>query len=224
MWLGKFLDLKEDLKELSSSIKKSILQTIKKDKLTPLEFTILENIFNYPKGIYGYDLISALNKHFAGTWEARSGTVYPILSKLKQNGFLESKNVKSPIGPIQKVYSLTKAGRVIIKRKVSINFIDQIKFMENFFTELLKIYINSTPEEEKEEQTDKIYDLIDDTFENIRNSLFQGKEIFKKVCLSCNTETSRRGSAYCSFCGTSLVSGTSEDGEFEPTENLNGQI
>ena len=220
MWLGKFLDLKEDMEGLSAEIKKNIMSKIKKDKLTPLEFTLLETIFNNPEGMYGYDLIDALNQHFAGTWEAKSGTIYPILSKLKRDGFLKSKNVKSPIGPIKKVYSLTDVGIEIIKRKVSINFIEQIKFMENFLIELLKIYLNTVLEEEKEEKSNEVYDLIDETFENVKNAL-NFKE-FKKVCPHCNTETSRRGSAYCSYCGSSLLSGNSDnENEFEPAENLN---
>ena len=220
MWLGKFLDLKDDLKELSAEIKKNIMQTIKKDKLTPLEFTILETIFNKPNGLYGYDLIDALNDHFAGTWQAKSGTVYPILSKLKRDGFLNSKNVKSPIGPIKKVYNLTEAGKAIIKRKVSINFIDQVKFMENFLIELLKIYQNTIDEGEKELKSEELFDLINETFSNVKSALFRGKE-FKKECSNCKTVISRRGSAYCSYCGTSLITEDIDEGEFEPTENLN---
>ena len=47
MWLGKFLDLKADINEMASEIRKKILANLKgKHKLTPLEFTILEFIFN----------------------------------------------------------------------------------------------------------------------------------------------------------------------------------
>lgn len=104
MWLGKFLDLEQDLKDLRSKIKKGLLDKITKDKLTPLEFTIIETIFN-SKELSGYDLMVNLNKQFAGTWEAHSGTIYPILRKLENNGFLKAKTVKSPIGPLRKVYS-----------------------------------------------------------------------------------------------------------------------
>ena len=86
MWLSKFLDLKEDVKGLTEDIKDAIFKDLKKERLTPLEFTILENVFNAEK-ITGYDLIQRLNDQFAGTWEAKSGTIYPILSKLKKNGF-----------------------------------------------------------------------------------------------------------------------------------------
>ena len=84
MWLGKFLDLEDDIEMLRSKIKKEIFKKIKKRRLTPLEFTIIEVIFN-SNALSGYDIIQTLNKHFAGTWKARSGTVYPILSKLERN-------------------------------------------------------------------------------------------------------------------------------------------
>ena len=42
MWMSKFLDIKEALE----NIPKKFRASIKKDKLTPLEFTILETIYN----------------------------------------------------------------------------------------------------------------------------------------------------------------------------------
>ena len=63
LWLGKFLDLKDDIDSMATEIKQKVLADLKKSKLTPLEFTILENIFNN-KGLSGYDLIQNLNKHF----------------------------------------------------------------------------------------------------------------------------------------------------------------
>lgn len=221
MWLGKFLDLKEDLKTLSTELKTKMFEGIKKTKLTPLEFTILENIFNsQEKGLYGYDLIESLNEHFAGTWEARSGTIYPILSKLKRDGFLDRKMVKSPLGPIQKVYALTDAGERIIKRKINVNFLDQITFMRNFIIELATIYLTTIPVEERKEGTAEVYDLIERAFEKIKMSISKDGG-YKVKCPNCQEEMDRRGSAYCSFCGTSLVSGDDlKEDEFEPAENI----
>ena len=91
-----------------------------------------------------------MNEHFAGTWKARSGTIYPILSKLKHKGFLDSVEKKSPIGPRVKLYFLTEAGEEIIKTKVNKNFEDQLRFIKNFLIELSSIYIQSFPEEKKE--------------------------------------------------------------------------
>ena len=82
MWLNKFLDLEEDIEKLGMKFNKDIFRKIKKTKLTPLEVTILEAIFNV-KTISGYDLIEILNSQFAKTWQAKSGTIYPILNKLQ---------------------------------------------------------------------------------------------------------------------------------------------
>jgi len=62
MWLGKFLDLEDDINELRSRIKEELLNSLHKNKLTPLEFTIIESIFN-SKQLSGYDLIKNLNRH-----------------------------------------------------------------------------------------------------------------------------------------------------------------
>ena len=170
MWLGKFLDLEEDIKDLRSKIKEELFDNIKKNKLTPLEFTIIESIFNNKK-LSGYDLINSLNKHFAGTWKAQSGTVYPILSKLKKNGFLSIEHVKSEIGPIKKVYSLTEAGEELLKVKVNKNFREQIQFIENFLTELSTIYIRSIPEEKKVKEIEEVKDLLKKTLESVINRI-----------------------------------------------------
>ena len=203
MWLSKFLDLNEDLETLPPEIREKILQTIKKKKITPLKFTILEQILKYPNGISGYDLINALNKHFAGTWEAHSGTIYPILSKLKNEGFLKTKNVKSPIGPIKKVYSITEIGKTIIETKINVKFIEQVNFLKNFIVELLRIYIGTIPEEEKDERLSEIYELMDGMYNDISNTFFQDIR-FKKICPNCNTEIHRKESVYCFYCGSAL--------------------
>jgi PadR family transcriptional regulator PadR len=200
MWHGN-LDLEEDIKELRAKIEKDLFQGIKKYKLTPLEFTILETIFNC-KELAGYDLILNLNKHFAGTWEAQSGTIYPLLSKLKRDGFLDSRPVRSPIGPIRKVYSLTEAGEHILKTKVNKNFEDQIKFMGNFLIELSSIYIQSYPPEEKEKKIIEVQNLIKKTLETVVDTIPSTLK-FKRKCEKCGSEIERIAS-FCSFCGATM--------------------
>jgi DNA-binding PadR family transcriptional regulator len=173
MWLGKFLDLEEDIKNLRSKIKEEVFDNIKKNKLTPLEFTIIESIFSNRK-LSGYDLINSLNEQFAGTWTAQSGTVYPILSKLKKNGFLNIERVKSEIGPIKKVYSLTKAGEELLKVKVNKNFQEQLNFIENFLVELSSIYIQSVSEKERANEKEEVFKslklLLENVLEKFRNN------------------------------------------------------
>ena len=201
MWLGKFLDIEEDINELRSKIKEELLNSLQKNKLTPLEFTIIESIFN-SKQLSGYDLIKNLNRHFAGTWEAQSGTIYPILSKLEKDGFLSAQKVRSPIGPLRKVYYLTEAGEELLKYKVNKNYLDQLKFIENFLIELSSIYIHSFPEGEKEKRIEDIRDLLKSSLKNVMDNIPATLDS-NTICYKCGTEIGREV-AYCPSCGVSL--------------------
>jgi PadR family transcriptional regulator PadR len=198
MWLGKFIDI--DDKELRTKIKEELLNTLQKIKLTPLEFTIVETIFN-SKQLSGYDLIKNLNRHFAGTWEAHSGTIYPILTKLEKDGFLVARKVKSPIGPLRKVYSLTEAGEELLKYTVNKNYLDLLKFIENLLVELSSIYIHSFPSEETGEKIEDIREALEETLRNVMENIPTTLD-FKTTCNNCGTEIGREFT-HCPNCGTS---------------------
>jgi len=201
MWLGKFVDLKEDLRELRNNKDREKFKRIKLTKLTPLEFTIIETIFN-TGGISGYDLIQNLNKHFAGTWVAQSGTIYPILTKLEKDGFLQSNMFKTPIGPLRKVYFLTEAGEAILKLKVSKNFSDQLKFIENYLVELSSVYIRSNPRSERELQLKLVEETLQSSFQNITETIPSLME-YKITCENCSSEITRKA-LFCPYCGHEL--------------------
>lgn len=201
MWLSKFLDLEDDIEELRSKAKQEIFENITKSKLTPLEFTIIEVIFN-SQALSGYDLIQALNKHFAGTWQAKSGTIYPILSKLERNGYLNSKTVKSPIGPLRKLYTLTIAGEELLKLTVNKNYSEQLLLIENFIVELSSIFIKSHPKEDRKEIVKEVEATLNQSFERIKDSIPSTLK-FKAKCSNCGSEIGRKV-AYCPHCGTKL--------------------
>ncbi len=214
MWLGKFLNLEEDLDELKDKLKRGILEDITRNKITPLEFTIIETIFN-SKELSGYDLILNLNRHFAGTWEAQSGTIYPILSKLKKENFLKFRPVKSPIGPIRKVYSLTEAGEQILKVKVNKNFEDQLRFIENFLVELSSIYIQSYPENERNQRMEEVKSSLKEIFENAVKKIPPTLD-FKTRCSECGAEINRQA-LYCPICGSGIIS-KNKNNKYQSTE------
>ncbi|MFX1568858.1 MAG: helix-turn-helix transcriptional regulator [Promethearchaeota archaeon] len=201
MWLGKFLNLEDDIEELGSLIKEELIKTLQKSKLTPLEFTIIETIFNSQQ-LSGYDLIKNLNRSFAGTWEAQSGTIYPILRKLEKDGFLKAEQVKSPIGPLRKVYSLTEAGEELLKFKVNKNYYEQLKFVENFLVELSSIFIHSFPDKEKSQKITEIQSALNETFKNVIKNIPPTLD-FKIKCSNCGSEIGREVS-FCPNCGASL--------------------
>ena len=209
MWLGKILDLSEGVPQ---DIKDILSKSLESKKLTPLEFTILENIFNV-KQISSHDLIDNLDKHFAGTVKAKPITILPMLSKLKLRGFLDSKTVKSPLGPLVKVYHLTPAGEEVLKTKVNKNFLDQIKFIENFLVELASIYVKSFPAGERGTRGQEVQNLIKSMLEAViqkiptasisEASTLQASTLEAK-CPTCNAPIDRENSKFCSNCGQQI--------------------
>lgn len=61
---------------------------------------------------YGYNAVEVLNGFGFVVNEA---TVYPILLRLKAQGFLSVEKELSPLGPMRKYYSLTESGRLALE-------------------------------------------------------------------------------------------------------------
>ncbi|MFX0537097.1 PadR family transcriptional regulator [Ornithinimicrobium sp. Y1847] len=57
---------------------------------------------------YGYDLVTELSD--AGL-VASEGTIYPLLSRLRKDGLVQTTWGESPSGPPRRYYSLTSDGR-----------------------------------------------------------------------------------------------------------------
>ena len=76
-----------------------------------LELCILNALAE--KERYGYDLVKVLvSTPGLGLSE---GTIYPLLSRLKNSGLITSRLEESPEGPARKYYCLTPDGRKIMR-------------------------------------------------------------------------------------------------------------
>lgn len=62
---------------------------------------------------YGYDISEYLSKHI----EIGEGTVYPLLRKLKSDGYVTTYLSEESGGPPRKYYSITQAGRELYARE-----------------------------------------------------------------------------------------------------------
>lgn len=76
-----------------------------------LEYCILSIISRGE--IYASDIISELNK---GNLLVVEGTLYPLLTRLKNNGLLIYNWQESTSGPPRKYYTLSEAGVEVLKR------------------------------------------------------------------------------------------------------------
>ena len=62
--------------------------------------------------LYGYEIVKRLSS--AGGLVMGEGTVYPILSRFKNDGLVATTLEESPEGPARKYYQLTTKGRKLL--------------------------------------------------------------------------------------------------------------
>lgn len=61
---------------------------------------------------YGYELVNAIS----GEIEVTLGTIYPLLKRINQVGYVETETRESADGPARKYYHLTDTGRAALTR------------------------------------------------------------------------------------------------------------
>ena len=64
--------------------------------------------------LYGYDIVRRLRK--IDGLVISEGTIYPILSRFKREGLVETRLEESDQGPARKYYRLTSLGKQLLKR------------------------------------------------------------------------------------------------------------
>lgn len=67
------------------------------------------------KPMYGYEIIRELERRFSGHWSPKTGTVYPALEKLEENGFITGQIEFRDHGPDRKHYAITDKGKEELK-------------------------------------------------------------------------------------------------------------
>lgn len=62
------------------------------------------------RDFYGYEIIRELAERSDKTFEFKEGTLYPVLHKLENNGFVKSYMQQAESGKERKYYTITKKG------------------------------------------------------------------------------------------------------------------
>jgi PadR family transcriptional regulator, regulatory protein PadR len=89
-----------EVAQLSSSLRRGTL-----------EFCVLAMVEH--EDSYGTDIVRRFGEERSLT--ATEGTIYPLLSRLRRAGWLDSKWRESPVGPPRRYYSLTDSGRSALR-------------------------------------------------------------------------------------------------------------
>lgn len=73
-----------------------------------LEMILLKMLTTRP--MYGYELISTLEQHGGQIFQLKEGTLYPVLYRLENAGFIEARWETLERGVPRKYYHLTQTG------------------------------------------------------------------------------------------------------------------
>lgn len=68
----------------------------------------------------GNDIANQISLHTKGRWNPSTGGIYPLLKKMEKQGYVEG--IVSEKGRLQKIYTLTDAGREEYGRKKELLF------------------------------------------------------------------------------------------------------
>src|SRR5262245_59319383 len=77
-----------------------------------LEFCVLALMEKQQR--YGVELVRRLKDEMV--LSTSEGTIYPLLSRLRRAGWVETAWEESPVGPPRRYYALTGDGRVVLDR------------------------------------------------------------------------------------------------------------
>lgn len=84
------------------------------------------------KNCYGYELVEEISKNI----DISEGTIYPLLRRLKEEGYFTTYLVESQEGPPRKYYKITDTG-LVMKKQLEIEWKGFIKGVNNIIEEEL---------------------------------------------------------------------------------------
>jgi PadR family transcriptional regulator, regulatory protein PadR len=90
---------------MGTSIMDELRRELKRGTIELILLTLLRN-----KEMYGYQLVSELEKRGGDLFEVKEGTLYPVLYRLEDKGYIESYRDIPERGVPRKYYRLTKSG------------------------------------------------------------------------------------------------------------------
>ena len=108
--------------------------------LSGLDILVLSIIRN-KEGISGYEIGQLISGQFRGMWKASPGTIYPLLSRLAEKGYLTIKKITEN-NRQKKLYTTTTAGREKLKNVLDSNLTNSINTLFDYVNTIIKGFKN----------------------------------------------------------------------------------
>ena len=108
--------------------------------ISGLEILVLSIIKNAEEEISGYEIIQKINEKFGKIWKTSAGTIYPLLHRLNQRNFVESKEIIDENNRQKRIYKVTEEGVKELKKVLEDNLPLSIETLGDY----LKTIIGTT--------------------------------------------------------------------------------
>jgi len=109
-----------------------------------LNILVLSIIKNHEKGLTGYDIIHEINETFKSMWKASPGTIYPLLGRLEERGFVESEEIIDENNRQKKIYKITSIGEEKLEEILKDNFESSVSTLGDYIRTIIQTWL---PEE-----------------------------------------------------------------------------
>ena len=111
----------------------------KSGQVSGLDILVLSIIKNFD-GISGYDLIQEINSKFRRLWRATPGTIYPLLNKLTENGFLSIEKILRNNREL-KIYRITNEGKQKLEDVLKDNLASSMGILGDYIRTIVQTWV-----------------------------------------------------------------------------------
>ncbi|MFX1373063.1 MAG: PadR family transcriptional regulator [Promethearchaeota archaeon] len=110
------------------------------DDFSGLDLLVLSIIRSH-EGISGYEISQVINRKFKPMWRASPGTIYPLLNRLDEKGFIESKELIDENNRQKKIYNITLQGEERLKEILKDNFENSMNTLGDYIRTIVNTWL-----------------------------------------------------------------------------------
>ena len=105
-----------------------------------LDILVLSIIRNRP-GVSGYEISQIINKKFKPMWRASPGTIYPLLNRLDEKGFVDIEEFIDENNRQKKIYRITPQGIERLKEVLKDNFESSMNTLGDYIRTVVNAWL-----------------------------------------------------------------------------------
>jgi DNA-binding PadR family transcriptional regulator len=111
----------------------------KSGQVSGLDILVLSIIKNFD-GISGYDLIQEINSKFRRLWRATPGTIYPLMNRLTEKGFLTIEEIVRNNREL-KIYRITNEGKQQLQEVLKDNLASSMGTLGDYISTIIQTWV-----------------------------------------------------------------------------------